>query len=734
VNEIISKLDLANFIETFNSFLARDKPLFMEGDLNLHYNFLQKLSTMEFKAPKEVKNLDKQLMYLKKRGTLKIYEIYEFVKIVEYFVYLKKCLKEDFIKRWLEKIIIPQEIMKICSYFDLEGELRDEIDERFLEISSSLKRNKERIKESMRRLLSTQRLSAYLVDSQIHYINESETLLVRGGFNRFLKGSVVARSSGGYFYVVPDSIMELKKSQANLLDKKDEIILEYEKKISATFCKFEPFLRFINNSFDRFDAYQARIFFAKSQNLEFLKPQKDRRVKITDFSHPAIKDPKPVSIDFSKKILLITGVNAGGKTMMLKSILSVVFLAKHLLPMKINPHKSHIGSFKEITAIIDDPQSVKNDISTFAGRMTEFAKLLAKNDFIAGVDEIELGTDADEAASLFKVILENLCKKDVKLVITTHHKRLASMMATHPDVELAAAIYDQIRQKPTFEFLYGSIGKSYAFETAQRYGISATLIEKAKTVYGEDKEKLNDLIQRNIDMELQNRERLNMLDMEIEKTKKLNKQLKNQKEESQKILKERKRELEVEYQKAIDEAKKAARGSHKSEIHKLMNKAHKRKTEALSKETVREGEPLKVGEFVKYKNTNGEILSLKKEEAMILCDGIKFRAPINELRRIDNYRNKKPEIKTKIKIEKPSRSSIKLDLHGLRAQEAIDKLDYFLSDALITGYDEVLIYHGIGSGKLAFAVKEFLKTHPKIKSFSDAPPNMGGMGATLVRL
>ncbi len=734
MNSIISKLDLSNYIDSFNSFLAREKPLFMEGDLNLHHKFLEKLSTIEFKAPKEVENLDSQLMYLKKQGTLKIYDIYEFVKIIEYFIYLKKTINDDIIDQWLQKIVIPDEIKEICGYFDFEGKLRDEIDERFLEINSSLKNNKERIKETLQRLLSTQRLSPYLVDRQIHYINESETLLVRGGFNRFLKGSVVARSSGGYFYVVPDSITELKKSQAKLLDRKDEIIIEYEKKISLVYCKFEPFLSFINKAFDRFDNYQARVFFAKSSDLEFLKPKNDQIVRLVNFVHPAIKDPKPVSIDFSKKILLITGVNAGGKTMMLKSILSAVFLAKYLLPMKINSQKSHIGQFKEITAIIDDPQSVKNDISTFAGRMIEFSKLLAKNNFITGVDEIELGTDADEAASLFKVILENLSKKNAKIVITTHHKRLASMMATHPDVELAAAIYDQVHQKPTFEFLYGTIGKSYAFETAQRYGISANLIEKAKKVYGEDKEKLNDLIQTNIDMELENRKKLKILEQEILKTKKLNQQLQNQKEESAKLLKEQKRELEEEYQKAIDEAKKAAKSSQKAEIHKIMNKAHKKKIEALKKEPKQKNESLKVGEFVKYKKMRGEILSLKKEEALILCEGIKLRVPLNELRRIQNYQNKKPKIDTKIKIQKPTHSSIKLDLHGLRSDEAVEKLDYFLSDALITGYDEVLIYHGIGTGKLAYAVKEFLKKHPKIKSFSDAPPNMGGMGATLVRL
>ena len=134
-------------------------------------------------------------------------------------------------------------------------------------------------------------------------------------------------------------------------------------------------------------------------------PSRGTQIKLSDFAHPALTQPKPIAIDFSKQVLMITGVNAGGKTMLLKSILSASLLAKYLLPMKIDPTRSTIGSFKELFAILDDPQNVKNDISTFAGRMSEFSKLFAKKNALVGVDEIELGTDADEAANLFKVLI-----------------------------------------------------------------------------------------------------------------------------------------------------------------------------------------------------------------------------------------------------------------------------------------------------------------------------------------
>ena len=733
MKDIISKLDLVEFIDRFQNYLSREKPLFLEGDSNLHFRYIQKIAWMDFNPPKEIQNLDSPLMYLKKSGTLKLSEIYSFVQIIQYFIYLKKIGFDDEIKLWLQKIIIPPEIYDITLYFDDKGRLLDSVDERFLALNQGIKRSKDQIKESLRGLLRSAKLSPYLVDSQIHYLDESETLLVRGGFNQVIKGSVAGRSSGGFFYVIPESISDLKKKEAKYLSQKLEIVYEYEKKISEVFSKFEPFLNFINREFDRFDHYQARILFAKSDELEFIKPTKSSIIKLENFAHPALSDPKPISLDFSKKILMITGVNAGGKTMLLKSILTSVFLAKYLLPMSIDANQSQIASFKEINAIIDDPQSVKNDISTFAGRMQEFSKLFCKNSFIVGVDEIELGTDSDEAATLFKVILEKLVYKDCKIIITTHHKRLASMMAVDDEVELLAAIYDEERQLPTYEFLSGTVGKSYAFETALRYGIPHSVIGDAKIAHGEDKEKLNDLIQKNIDLELDLKRREKSLKEDEERVHKLKTSLSDQKFMADESLRVKRGELEKSYQEAITLAKKAVKQSDSSSIHKVLNEANRQRNSAREKELQEPNEvDFKVGDNVKYQNSKGKIISIKKEEAFIECDGIRLRVPLAHLKKSGNPIKPKP--KPTITIQKPSRASVQLDLHGLRSEEAIERLDKYLSDALITGYDEVLIYHGIGSGKLAYAVKTFLKTHPKIKAHIDAPANMGGMGATLVKL
>lgn len=731
---IEQRLDLTQFLEQFSSFFAREKAFFIEGDQNLHFEFIKTLDTYEFKGPKKVKNLDSVLMHIKKQGVLRLEDIFEFVKIIRYFKYLRSLPFEGVLSKWLEKIVIPENFKEIEPFFDEEGVFKEDLDENLQSISTALRHNKENISSSLRKLLNSQKLNHYLVDKQIHYINDTEALLLRGGFNKVIKGSIVSRSSGGHFYIAPESISSLKERNKQLVLQKEGILYEYAKRFSAELKKIELFLKFINKEFDRFDHYQARIFFARAKNLEFIKSSKDDKIILTSFAHPAISKPKKVTVDFSKNVLMITGVNAGGKTMLLKSILSAAYMAKYLIPMNIDANKSHIGRFKDILAIIDDPQNVQNDISTFAGRMLEFSKLLTKREVIVGVDEIELGTDSDEAAALFKVLIEDLIKKRVKVVITTHHKRLASLLADNDEVSLMAALYDEANREPTYEFLQGIIGKSYAFETASRYGIPVNLVQDAKKTYGEDQEKLNELIEKSSELERSLRAKHKEVDERLEGIKRKEEHLESSKEEFFNSIKNKKGEMELLYKNAIDEAKLAIKAKSSNEAHKHLTNANK----ALPKKEVKKEapkEPIKEGDNVKYRSGRGVVLSIRGKQAHIEVEGIKLRVALDELKKVKKIQTSSKKA-NKINVSKLSvtNGDIKLDLHGMRSDEAIEKLDEFLSNALILGLDEVVVFHGIGTGKLAYAVNEYLKRHPKVIKFHDTPANQGGYGAKVVVL
>jgi len=731
---IEKKLDILNHIENLQALFARDKSVILEGDINLHYAILKDLESFDLKTPLETANLDSALNYLQKQGNIKIYEIYEFVKIINYFQYLKRFNFIGKLESWIEKIIIPTEINRIIEAFNEKGELLSGFNEDLDRVNDNLYSNRDAIKQKLYGVINSKNLQPYLVDHQVHLVHGEQTLMVRAGFNHVLNCKVLDRSQSGFFYVLPHSVSELKQRQSDLINLKDEILYKITQEFSSLLSKHLMFLRFINKEFDRYDHYQARIQFAKNKNLNFILPtNKANKVqKLVDFKHPALENAKSVTVDFTKNVIMITGVNAGGKTMLLKSILSAVYMSKYLIPYSCDK-SSVVGSYKDINAILDDPQNVKNDISTFAGRMVEFSKLFTKQNAIVGVDEIELGTDSDEAASLFKVIIEELITKNIKIIVTTHHKRLAALLASNPQVDLIAALYDEANRKPTYEFLHGTIGRSYAFETAQRYNIPSGVVKKAKEVYGEDKDKLNDLIQRSSDLEREYKEKITQLDEKIDKTNRLEQNLKEQKENLDREVLQKKSQLEKEYNAAIDEVKKAVKLNDSKEQHRVLNKAHTKKQQ-IKVEKLEEPLNLKVGDRVKYNNTRGFILSIKAKKAMVETnDGMKMQLPLSSLKRSGNIPKVKPK-NVKIDIQKLQSGHVKLDLHGQRAEEAIENLDKFLSDSLIAGFDEVLVYHGIGTGKLSHAVAKFLDTHPSVKSYHDATAKEGGYGAKVIKL
>ncbi|MBU1659272.1 endonuclease MutS2 [bacterium] len=728
---LIEQLDLNDHINSFKHFFSRDTPLYIEGDQELHFRYIKALDTIEFKAPQKTADFSNIKAHLKKRGVLNFEQIFEIVKVVRYFRYFKNRALEGIIGEWMHKIIIDERFIEIEEYFNQDGLFNEALDETLFGLSQRIKEYKNEMSGSLKRLISSSKITGYLVDTQVHFINDEECLLVRGGFNHVLKGAVIARSSGGFFYVSPDNILKTKEKIRYIQQERESIFYSYAKSFSEKLAEIQPFIAFIDKEFDKFDNYQARVLFARSKNLQLVKSKNDSHIVLNGFIHPALQHAKPIHVNFSKNILMITGVNAGGKTMLLKSILASAFMAKYIIPMKLNEHTSHIGSFKSILAVIDDPQNVKNDISTFAGRMQEFSKIFEYKSALVGVDEIELGTDSDEAAALFKVILDDLIKRGQKVVVTTHHKRLAALMADRDDVELMAAIYDEKLRLPTYEFMQGIIGKSYAFETASRYGISNAIVNEAKNVYGDNSEKLNLLIERGSQLERELKQKHIKVDEKLDDLRKKELALKEEREAIFLELQEQKEALKRSYEIAISEAKTAAKAGDSASIHRAMNKANKQLPPPNKEPLVRHVE-FKIGDAVKYHSKKGIIISLTdKKDAMIEVEGMRLRVKTAQLKHTEILKQKS---KTDLKVNVEKRAGLKCDLHGMRAEEAEEVLDKFISDALISGWDEVIVYHGIGTGKLSYAVKNFLTAHPKVKKFEDAPQHLGGFGAKVVSL
>ncbi|WP_444979729.1 endonuclease MutS2 [Helicobacter suis] len=740
------QLDLEGFLERFKSFLARPKD-FALASTNPHiWEHLRELETLHINPPPAVIFLQEALKSFKKGGVLQLETLFAFTQMTRYLLVFKKNTDskiQPYLFDYIQNIHIPAPLL------DLEKQMADTpaFKTGFYSDLDALLESLERLKRAQQQvfsqILSQSALEPYLVDRQVHFIQGLETLLLKPGFSHALKGVVVQRSHSGQFYIQP---LEAKNLGHKIQEKQLEIELCIGRICTHWTQNLHPhflFLRFLDRQFDYLDHLQARVLFAKAENLSFIKPNLEGTLILKDFAHPNLKNPKPISLHFGKKLLLITGVNTGGKTMLLKSILSAVFLAKHFLPFKINPHHSHVPYIENIHAIINDPQNSKNDISTFAGRMLDFGQVLDKSDLLLGVDEIELGTDAAEASCLYKVLLEHLVQNNAKVVITTHHKHLAMLLAKNPAVQLLAANYDLEKQMPTYTFTPGLIGKSYAFESALRYGIPLNLVQMAKHLYGQDQENLSALIERTSALEQElNLERMHLQErsqalenLEQEGLEKL-KKLEEQQQKKQNIL-------EKSYYKALRELQEALKNfqqSHnKSQAHQSIQAIQLDLKKDLDKTPKEPNKPtsIELGTLVVYKKASskekGRIIAKSGDLFVVALDnGLKIKAKGTDLQITTNQTSKQPQVKLETKPK--AQANMHLDVCGLDVQEALEEVQGFLSNALLAGFNEVVIIHGKGKGILRQAIRLWLKNHPKVLDFCDAPLKLGGSGAQIVRI
>ncbi|MGX3011526.1 endonuclease MutS2 [Helicobacter sp. 23-1044] len=782
---IIKKLDLWDFIKDFLGFFARKnnldsalnsqnlqnlshksqnltqnpqnlsyesqnliKSLKIKGDLKEAKLKIDELSSIVFAPPQsvvgEIRALDNELAILKKGAILKLDSLFEFAKIIKYFLYLKNLNLDSLtqIPRMLGQINIPFDILQIVDCFENDGNLRSGKYEKFDFINQSIKNANKELKKQLDRLLGNAKITPYLVDKSVHFIDGRECLLVRSGFSKVMQGRIMQRTQAGFFYILPNALQYIYDKLDKLRNEREIALFEIEREISSKMQENIFFLKFINAEFDRFDALQSRVFFAKTRNFEFILPTLNRQkyggaIVLSDFCHPNIKNPIPCNVEFDRQIMLVTGVNAGGKTMLLKSILSASLLSNLLIPFKISPHKSKIPHFARIEAILNDPQDSKNDISTFAGRMMEFSAILAQiraqgadSNIMLGIDEIELGTDANEASALYFALLEHLSDKNIKIIITTHHKILASKMADNPRVELLAALYDEANRAPTYTFLKGTIGKSYAFESALKYGIPRFIIEKAQKIYNQNLENLNALLEQTSTLKANLIAKEAQMEANLQKIERKKDELDLLIEAQNNALGAKKAELESIYNKALDELKAVLKKQDSKEIHRFLNAQHKA-FRAIPKDTPKRHIDFKVGNRVTQGKNIGIILSIKGENAQIeLENGVRVRTKLSALKLAPQI----PQKARSVSVSKVAKSCpVCLDLHGKRAEEALDLLEAYISDCLMAGFELVLIKHGIGSGVLSAVVRDFLSAHPKVQSFEDAPPQMGGFGAKIVR-
>jgi len=453
-----------------------------------------------------------------------------------------------------------------------------------------------------------------------------------------------------------------------------------------------------------------------------------------------------------KKIILITGPNAGGKTVVLKTIGLLSLMIKCGFHIPAN-HDSNFRIFDKIFLDIGDEQSIEDDLSTFSSHLSNINKILDESDedTLVLLDEIGTGTDPAEGSALAAAVLLSLRDKKATVFATTHHGNLKLIANKEAGFENAAMEFDYEYLKPTYKFKQGVPGSSYAFEIAKRIGFEEAILESAKNHLETDKHELEKFL-----VEIEYKSKLaedKFRKAEIENTRLAGltnlyrNKLAKLETEKKEILRKTKLEaglylegVNKKVENIIKELKETnARKDIIKDSHKVIDQLKDEHKNLFANEVdLKEEIPnFAAGDFASIKETNtvGEIEAIieDKQKAVLKVGMLHITVPLNGLM---------PSKKNKEKVEAAdgyrqtlvSYPQIRIDIRGERPDAAEFEVIKFLDNAYTAGIERVEILHGKGTGALKKTVKDILKSHNKVKIFYFAPIELGGDGITIAEL
>jgi DNA mismatch repair protein MutS2 len=467
--------------------------------------------------------------------------------------------------------------------------------------------------------------------------------------------------------------------------------------------------------------------------------------------------PLDLHLDLSEKCLVITGPNAGGKSVALKTLALhvLMFQCGYALPLQ---EGSRLPVFSGLFVDMGDEQSVEDDLSTFSSRLAWMRETcsLADSGSLVLIDEAGTGTDPEEGVALYQALLEVLLEKQVLTVVTTHHGNLKVFAHNHPRVVNASMEFDQKTLSPTYRFRKGLPGSSYAFEIAQRMGVPETIITRSRELIGDTRNKLERLIaelermgqeaesMRN-DMERRLREAQKLINDYEQKTETLNRQRDQIREkallEAKDIMQSANRRVE-EAVRLIREQK--AGKEQVKEIRKELN-FHQESVEQQLEEVREEkmpkvlGTPPKVGDSVKLSDgsSTGELIEVSGNRAVVMVNGLTLKTSFKNLVKVQALPKKEPRFLITVINSADDdgiirKASPTLDIRGKRGDEAIAELTRHLDQAVTSGLSQVEVIHGKGDGILRKLVHNYLHDRKEVREFSLAPWEQGGPGCTLI--
>ena len=552
--------------------------------------------------------------------------------------------------------------------------------------------------------------------------------------------------SGNTTFIEPLEIVQINNEITALKVQENEEIRKILKALTALVLLQEGEIINNNRIIAELDFLSAKALYAGEINAEIAEISDQQEIILDGARHPLIDPKKVVANSFilneEEPIIIISGPNAGGKTVSLKTVglLTLMHQSGLALPVK----KAKVGYFKHIYIDIGDNQSLSDNLSTFSAHISqigEIIRLVGGKDLVL-LDELGTGTDPKEGEALAIEVTKYLESKHALAMISSHFPKMKEYAFLSKNIANASMIFDEENLSPTYRFKQGVPGKSYALEVASRYGIDEQIIKKAQDFLKEneasDASTLLDILQKKVEEANKLQDELEKQKLELEKREKKltnDEQLFESRREN--MLKDVKEEKEEIIAKAKKEVSDIISKMHNSDmrVHEVIEL--KRELEALEEQEEEEvfDEEINVDDFVTIPSMNisGKVTRLKGDKAHIISDsGLAFDVSKNKLHKVNKPKVGTSKVKkTNYDLAVNTNVGLELNLIGMHVDEAKNTLIKYLDNCRLKHLSQVRIIHGFGSGALRTMVRSYLDTQKDL-TYRAGGEHEGGGGCTVV--
>ncbi len=635
-----------------------------------------------------------------------------------------------------------------------------------------IRERRRRVAAGLERLLQTNDADRIFADRYVTIRHGRYVLPVRAEARGRVSGIVHDRSqSGQTLFVEPAEVVEANNDLVQAVrEEEHETARILAELTSAVRGRADDLARLVE-AIGELDWIFARA--AAADRMGATPPALDagHTVALKNARHPLLlaqhwRDPSrpvvPVDIELSaeRPLLVLTGPNAGGKTIALKTAALLALMAQVGCHVPAD-EGSRLPVFTDLHALVGDEQSVAENLSTFSAFVKQIREVLetAGERSLVLLDELGAGTDPDEGAALAQAILETLAERGALVIATTHLEPLRAFAATHPRARNASVEFDTATLAPTFRLRYGHPGRSYALAIAGRLGLAPELIARAEAHRSKDAARMSELLarldehtrceaERTIAMDRRESETAARLaaarEAETAAERKAQTIVARATAEATALLAEVRRALAAEW----DRLKRAERSRRSLEESRQRVREVAARVEAVAApagpSTDAPGD-LTLGTTVaaEHLGIRGELLAIAGGTATVRSGSVTVRVPVQALRPSATSTEAKrgqgapaARVGFRAKASAPSPREIapELMLLGRTTDEARDEVEKYLDDAFLAGLAAVRLVHGKGSGALRKAVRDLLAAHPLVESFRDGEPGEGGAGATVAAL